>query len=94
MGLSLMGLCWTLRKFLKLFLHLLASLLVFLACLFQSGTEAIFINICQFVVAFIDISGFSCIDVSVHVFPSLGIVIACLAFLKFMWVAIQLYIPG
>jgi hypothetical protein len=24
----------------------------------------------------------------------LGIVIACLAFLKFMWVAIQLYIPG
>lgn len=45
MGLSLMGLCWTLRKFLKLFLHLIASLLVFLACLFQSGTEAIFINI-------------------------------------------------
>ncbi len=58
------------------------------------GTEAIFINICQFVVASIDISGFSCIDVSVHVFPSLGIVIACLAFLKFMWVAIQLYMPG
>jgi hypothetical protein len=24
----------------------------------------------------------------------LGIVIACFAFLKFMWVAIQLYMPG